>query len=313
MEERLQKLLAQAGFGSRRACEEFVEQGRVSVNGRVAQLGDKADPVRDEIVFDGQRLPRREKLTYVLLNKPQGVLSSLESQGGFPTVRDLVSVPGRLYPVGRLDLNSEGLILLTNDGELTEHLSHPRHETEKEYRVLVRGTPDQKQLETWRRGVMLPDERRDGALRRTAPAQVTREKETEAGTWLRIIMHEGRKHEIRDTGSALGLPVLRLTRIRLGPLVLGNLKPGEWRVLTPPEVGKLRAWAARGPLPDDPAVPKPNRPTAKTAKPAGATPAPVEKRGPVKRSPAPKATSRSAKPTAAPSGPKRPMSKKPQK
>jgi 23S rRNA pseudouridine2605 synthase len=152
-------------------------------------------------------------------------------------VRDLVPLEGRLYPVGRLDVDSEGLILLTNDGDLTDHLTHPRYESEKEYRVLVKGDPDAERLAAWRRGVVLEGER-------TAPAQVMREERVAAGTWLRVTMHEGRKHQIRDIGRLLGLPVQRLIRVRMGGLVLGALPSGQWRQLKPDEVQKLRAPAA---------------------------------------------------------------------
>jgi 23S rRNA pseudouridine2605 synthase len=235
MEERLQKILARAGFGSRRACEEFITQGRVRVNGRAAQLGEKADPATDEITLDGEPLAAPERLLYVALHKPRGVVSSLAPQGERQTVRDLVPLKERLYPVGRLDVDSEGLILLTNDGDLTDRLTHPRYESEKEYRVLVKSDPDDARLEAWRRGVVLPE-----GGRRTAPAKVKREERTEAGTWLRVTMHEGRKHEIRDIGAALGMPVLRLIRVRLATLTLGDLKSGQWRVLKDWEVKRLR-------------------------------------------------------------------------
>ncbi len=232
MEERLQKILARAGFGSRRACEAFITQGRVRVNGQVAELGQKADPARDEISLDGEALASSETLTYVALYKPRGVVSSLAPQGDRQTVRNLIPLEGRLYPVGRLDVDSEGLILLTNDGDLTDRLTHPRYKAEKEYRVLVRGTPDETRLEVWRRGVVLEGQR-------TAPAQVERGDRIEAGTWLRVIMHEGRKHEIRDIGLALGMPVQRLIRVRMGTLKLGDLRPGQWRKLEDWEVKRL--------------------------------------------------------------------------
>lgn len=233
MEERLQKILARAGFGSRRACEEFITRGRVRVNGRLAQLGGKADPAADEITLDGEPISSPERLIYVALHKPRGVVSSLAPQGDRQTVRDLVALKERLYPVGRLDVDSEGLVLLTNDGELTDRLTHPRYESEKEYRALVKGNPDEERLEAWRRGVVVEG-------KRTAPAKVRREARTEAGTWLRVVMHEGRKHEIRNIGAALGLPVLRLIRVRLGTLELGDLRPGEWRELKGWEVKRLR-------------------------------------------------------------------------
>jgi 23S rRNA pseudouridine2605 synthase len=234
MEERVQKLLAQAGLGSRRACEEYILQGRVRVNGLVAVLGQKADPAQDEITLDGELLTKPERLTYLLLYKPRGVVSSLEAQGDRKTVRDLAPTEARLYPVGRLDMDSEGLILLTNDGELTNKLTHPRYETEKEYRVLVADEPDEKQLNIWRHGVML-------AGKRTAPAQVEREAHTGEGVWLKVVMHEGRKHEIRDIAKTLGLWVRKLIRVRLGTLKIGSLHPGQWRALEPKEIQQLKA------------------------------------------------------------------------
>ncbi len=236
MEERLQKLLAQAGHGSRRACEALIVEGRVLVNGQTATLGQKADPRRDRITLDGEPLARSQKLTYIVLHKPRGVVSSSEPQGDRQTVLDLVPARVRLYPVGRLDLDSEGLVLLTNDGALTLQLTHPRYGVEKEYRVLVKGDPDDKRLDVWRRGVMI-----DG--KRTRPAQVRRESTTNAGTWLRVIMREGRKHEIRDIGATLGMPVARLIRLRIGEIHLGRLRPGEWRELTPAESARLAAAA----------------------------------------------------------------------
>lgn len=245
MEERLQKLLAQAGHGSRRACEALIEQGRVQVNGRRAILGQKADPARDTITLDGEPLAKPEKATYILLHKPRGVVSSREPQGDRQTVIDLVPVAARLYPVGRLDLDSEGLVLLTNDGELANTLTHPRYNVEKEYRVLVRGEPEAEQLQAWRRGLVLED-RETGARVRTRPADVAREAAARGGTWLRVVMREGRKHEIRNIGATLGLPVERLMRVRLGTLTLGGLRPGEWRELTKKEIGDLKKVAQTG-------------------------------------------------------------------
>jgi 23S rRNA pseudouridine2605 synthase len=264
MEERLQKILAQAGVGSRRTCETYIADGRVTVNGRRAQLGQKADPARDRIEFDGDPLSQSQALVYVMLHKPRGVVSSLAAQGDRKTVRDLVPLAERLYPVGRLDVDSEGLILLTNDGALTERLTHPRYEVEKEYRVLVasRGAVDEEQLAAWRRGVTLEG-------KRTAPAHVTREKHGAGVAWLRVIMHEGRKHEIRDIAQTLGMPVMRLVRVRLGSLRLGNLKPGAWRGLTPDEVRGLRETSsARTPSARSPKArtPKARRPDGRAAR-----------------------------------------------
>jgi pseudouridine synthase len=235
MEERLQKILAQAGYGSRRSCEALIVQGRVRVNGQRAQLGQKADPARDKVTVDGEPAAA-QSLTYILLHKPRGVVSSLEPQGDRQTVIDLVPAKVRLYPVGRLDLDSEGLILLTNDGELANRLTHPRYGVEKEYRVLVKGDPDEERLSAWRRGILLEG-------KRTLPAKVARERRAHDQTWLRVVMREGRKHEIRDIGLTLGMPVERLIRVRLGGLELGELRSGQWRALTRKEVESLRRGA----------------------------------------------------------------------
>lgn len=233
MRERVQKVMARAGLGSRRACEALIQAGRVTVNGRTPELGATVDPLQDEIRVDGERLARAESPVYVALYKPVGVISTLRAQDGRPTVRELVPLAERLYPVGRLDADSEGLVLLTNDGELANRLTHPRYEHEKEYRVLLNRSPDEAQLSAWRHGVVLED----GA--RTLPAAVQREAGGADTAWVRIVMHEGRKRQIRETALALGLRVRRLVRVRLGTLRLGDLKPGEWRRLTAAEVDHL--------------------------------------------------------------------------
>ena len=234
--ERLQKILAAAGFGSRRACEALIAAGRVRVNGKVAKVGDKADLAVDKVALDGEPIAA-EKLTYVALHKPRGAVSSLRAQSDRDTVRDLVPIPGRLYPVGRLDAMSEGLILLTNDGDLTNRLTHPRYGHDKEYRVLVHGQPNPQVLQIWRRGVVIKGE--EGNSERTAPADVEVDSSEGDNIWLRVIMREGKKHQIRRTGEALGLRVVRIVRVRMGTLRLGNLKPGEWRHLTASEVRSL--------------------------------------------------------------------------
>ena len=234
MEERLQKLMAQAGLGSRRACEELIASGRVVVNGKRAELGQKADPAIDRILVDGVPLKAPEVHQYVALYKPRNVLTTVEAPDPRPTVRDLVPLPGTLYPVGRLDVDSEGLVLLTNDGDLANRLTHPRYEHEKEYKVLVARRPDETQLETWRRGVVLEDGHR------TLPAEVIFLSTFGQGAWLKVILREGRKRQIREVGSMIGLPVVRIIRVRIGTLHLGNLKPGDWRKLTPSEISELR-------------------------------------------------------------------------
>jgi len=234
MEERLQKILAQAGIGSRRACEDLIRAGRVSVNGQIASLGSKANPQKDKIILDGNPVVDSEPLAYVAVYKPRGVISAASSPDIRQTVRSLVPIEGRLYPVGRLDVDSEGLILLTNDGELTNQLTHARYGHEKEYRVLVARIPDQEQLKIWKQGVVLEDGYH------TKPADVHLESTFGKGAWLRVILHEGRKRQIRETGHATGLPVVRIIRIRIGSLLLGNLKPGQWRHLQPAEVAALK-------------------------------------------------------------------------
>ncbi len=235
MEDRLQKILARAGFGSRRACEELIRQKRVTVNGQIAQLGQRADPDHDRIALDGNLVRIKGHYTYIALHKPRGVLSDEgDGSGRIPTVHDLVSVPDRLFPVGRLDLRSEGLILLTDDGDLTYRLTHPRFGHEKEYQTLVEGKPDEATLSKWRRGVFLEG-------KRTAPAQVNVIEQDEDCTWLRIVLQEGRKRQIRRVAAMLGHPARRIIRVRIGPLRLGNLRPKQWRALTNVEVRALRS------------------------------------------------------------------------
>lgn len=231
-QERVQKILAAAGFGSRRTCEKFIAAGRVRVNGKVIKVGDKADLEKDTITIDGQTV-RGQRLQYFILNKPRGVVSSLNAQGERKTVRDLIPAAGRLYPVGRLDLDSEGLVLMTNDGDLANLLTHPRYGHEKEYEVHIDGYPKEEQLKSWRRGVVL-----DGEW--TSSAKVKVFKKGASGTWLRVTMREGRKHQIRRTADALGLWVKRLIRVRIGPLRMRDLKIGEWRELRSEEVTELK-------------------------------------------------------------------------
>ena len=231
--ERLQKVLAHAGVASRRKSEELIQQGRVSVNGRiVTKLGTKVDPRHDEIRVDGQPIQSGARHIYVMLNKPRGVLSTMEDPRGRRSLGDLIATPVRVYPVGRLDASSEGLILLTDDGELANLLTHPRYEHEKEYRVLVNGRPSKKTLDAWRRGVLL-----DESL--TAPARVDVVQTEKDSTLLRVVMREGRKRQIRRVASLLGHPARGLLRVRLGPLHLGTLESGQWRYLTSKEINQL--------------------------------------------------------------------------
>ncbi|HJS17596.1 MAG TPA: pseudouridine synthase [Anaerolineales bacterium] len=239
-EERLQKILAQAGYGSRRACEDFISAGRVRVNGQLAHLGQKADPLQDKITVDGKPMAAAEQLTYIAVYKPRNVLSTVERERGDDRqiVRDLIDIPEHVYPVGRLDFESEGLVLMTNDGDLTHQLTHPRYEHQKEYKVLLAKRPDNEQLEAWRRGVILEDGYK------TAPVNVRYETAQGKGAWVRVIMGEGRKRQIRETCGQLGLPVVRILRVRIGTLRLDNLKARQWRYLTMKEVEELKRPAS---------------------------------------------------------------------
>jgi 23S rRNA pseudouridine2605 synthase len=241
--ERLQKVLAHAGVASRRASETLIEQGRVSVNGQVVTVpGFKVDPEQDAILVDGQPLPRpMGKLVYIMVNKPWNVLSTTSDDRGRPTVLDLVDIPERVYPVGRLDLKSEGLILLTNDGDLAQKLTHPAHNVEKEYHVLIQGKPSTQTLQRWRQGGI------EIEGKPVVEAVVERLKTERDDVWLKIILIEGRKRQIRHVAKALGHPVKYLQRVRFGPLKLGHLKPGKWRHLNPTEVQRLKSAAAHGP------------------------------------------------------------------
>jgi 23S rRNA pseudouridine2605 synthase len=236
--ERLQKVLARHGVGSRRACEELISAGRVAVNGEVADLGRRVDPSLDRVTVDGTPIGVRPGLVYYLLNKPAGVVSTASDPQGRPTVMDLVPDQTRVHPVGRLDADTEGLLLLTNDGELTFHLTHPRFGVEKEYLVVVEGAPKRGILRHLREGVLLDD----GP---TAPARVA----LVAPNALRITVHEGRNRQVRRMCEAVGHPVRRLVRTRIGPLRVGGLAPGEWRQLAPHEVWALRQaapWRSEG-------------------------------------------------------------------
>jgi 23S rRNA pseudouridine2605 synthase len=237
-EDRLQKIMARAGIASRRACEEIIVQKRVTVNGELATLGMKADPQRDDIRVDGARLHLPDSYDYIMLNKPRDVISDEDVGGNWPAARELIPLGGYLYPVGRLDIKSEGLMLFTNDGDLAHRLTHPRYEHPKTYHVLVEGTPSEKTLDVWRRGLVL-----DG--QRTAPAEARVMRKTRDGALLEVTLREGRKRQIRRVAAALGHPVMTLQRVALGPLQLGDLAPGAWRRLTDEEVAALRAIRAQ--------------------------------------------------------------------
>jgi 23S rRNA pseudouridine2605 synthase len=267
MAERLQKLLARAGLGSRRSSEALIAAGRVRVNGRVAKLGDRAEPGTDRIEVDGKPVSF-EKRVYVKLNKPKGVISSTEDelQQGRKTVRDLVAIPGHLYPVGRLDKQSEGLMILTNDGQLAHRLTHPRFGHEKRYRVAVAGSPPATVLDQWRNGVILED----GP---TAPVTIQVLNQQRDHTLLLVTMREGRKRQIRRIAAQLGYPVTSLVRQEIGPIQLGDLKPGQWRHLTPEEVQALKKALdqRRPPAASRPSI-SPKRPSNQSRKKGAKTP-----------------------------------------
>ncbi|HSC27435.1 MAG TPA: pseudouridine synthase [Vicinamibacterales bacterium] len=243
--DRLQKILSAAGIASRRAAEQYIRQGRVSVNGvTVAKPGTRADPDRDDIRVDGRPLKVPGPRLYLLMNKPRGYITSRADPERRPTVVDLLHRAGihdYVYPVGRLDYDSEGLLLLTSDGELAARLTHPRHEVEREYHVQVRGVPDRRALERLERGVPI-----DG--RRTAPARARVRKTFKgargAQAVLSLVIHEGRKRQVRRMCEAIGHPVVRLRRVRIGPISDDRLEPGEFRALTKREILALKRAAS---------------------------------------------------------------------
>jgi 23S rRNA pseudouridine2605 synthase len=235
---RLQKVLAERGYGSRRACEELIAAGRVTVNGAVAVLGRRIDMDTDVVEVDGHLVPVRSGLVHYLLNKPAGVVSTAADPQGRPTVVGLVPAEPRVYPVGRLDADTEGLLVLTNDGELAHRLTHPSYGVEKEYLAHVEGVPSARALRMLRTGVDLDDGR-------TAPAQVS---QPQPGV-LRVTIHEGRNRQVRRMAAAVGHPVVRLVRVRIGPISDRTLRPGQWRPLTAAEVRALAEAVGAAPAP----------------------------------------------------------------
>jgi len=244
MEERLQKLIAAAGLASRRHAEEMIAAGEVTVNGKlVTEPGTKADPARDHIKVRGRLinplLEAREKV-YVLLNKPRGYLASLSDPEERPLVTELVPPSlGRLHPVGRLDFNTEGLLILTNDGDLTNFITAARNGVAKVYEVKVKGVPPEEAIERLRRGIRLDD----GV--HTAPAQITPAGETGTNAWFQVVLHEGRNQQIRRMFDQIGHSVLKLRRVRIGDLRDERLPIGKWRLLNPAEVARFKPKAAK--------------------------------------------------------------------
>lgn len=236
--ERVQKILAKAGIASRREAEKIILEGRVTVNGKVIQLGAKADPEKDHIKVDGKRIPRPEPKITLVLNKPRGYLSTVKDPKGRPTVMDLLGkVKWRLYPLGRLDFDAEGLLLLTNDGEIAYHLSHPKFLIPRTYWVKVQGVPGEKKLDLLKKGIRLED-----GLAKAQSVQILREREK--NSWIQITVTEGRTHLVKRLFAAIGHPVLKLKRVEYGPIRLGNLPVGHFRFLTPEEVDHLKRLKA---------------------------------------------------------------------
>lgn len=242
---RVQKIIAEAGLASRREAEDWIREGRVRVNGQVIRLGDRADPDRDSVRVDGKRIrPRTGSKSYILLNKPKGYVTTVDDPEGRHTVLDLLppAERGRVKPVGRLDVQTEGLLLLTDDGELARLVTHPSTGCPKEYRVKVSGVPAEGQLERLRRGIPL-----DG--RATRPAKIERISTTarggEGNSWFRVILQEGRTRQIRRMFEMVGHPVSKLKRVAIGPIRDDRLPIGAWRPLSPAEVERLRATGPR--------------------------------------------------------------------
>lgn len=247
MQERLQKILSAAGIASRRAAEAFIREGRVTVNGEtVTELGSKADPDSDDIRVDGRRVKVASRRRYILLYKPRGYITSRSDPQRRPTVIDLLAKGGvrdYVYPVGRLDYESEGLLLLTSDGDLAAKLTHPSHGVAREYEARVRGVPDRHAIERLRKGVML-----DG--RPTAPAEVELRKVADSAAGgeqalLSLTIHEGRNRQVRRMCEAVGHPVVRLRRVRIGPITDPHIRPGEFRDLSSKEIAALKRAAEK--------------------------------------------------------------------
>jgi 23S rRNA pseudouridine2605 synthase len=231
MLERLQKVLAKAGVASRRRAEELIRQGKVRVDGKVVtEMGTKVDSETQNIECDGVALVSREEKVYILLNKPTGYLSTVDDPQGRPIVTDLLkNIAERVYPVGRLDLNTEGALLLTNDGEMAQKILHPSHEVNKTYVAKVKGVPGKKKLDALSKGIELEG-------RKTWPASIKVLKTLAQSTVIQIVIHEGRKRQVRKMFEAIGHPVLALKRTAYGQLQLGGLGPGKYRFLTPRDI-----------------------------------------------------------------------------
>ncbi len=239
MEERLQKIIAKAGIASRRKAEELIEEGRVFVNGKKAKLGDKADPERDVIKVDGEVIKPLKKKVYILLYKPLGYVTTKSDEKHRPTVMDLLQREEKkaLFPVGRLDINTEGLLIITNDGEFANLITNPKTKVEKTYLVKVRGIPSKRAIERLLSGVIV-EERKLSAKKITLLGHKN-------NAWLKVVLTEGKKNQIRRMFEKVGHPVVKLKRIKIGDIEIGDLKPGEYRRLTPQEVERLKSLASK--------------------------------------------------------------------
>jgi len=234
MEQRLQKIIAEMGIASRRKAEDLIAEGRVVVNGKAAVIGMKADPLKDHIKVDGKLLLRVEKKVYYILNKPRGVVTSLNDPQGRPTVKDFLGrIRERVFPLGRLDYDSEGMLILTNDGEFAQAILHPSKKIPKTYLVKIKGVLEEEEIEKLRSGIRL-----DRGM--TAPAKVKRLRKTEQNSWIEMTIHEGKKRQIRRMLERVGHPVMRLLRVRIAGLEMGELQPGAYRRISPDELDMIK-------------------------------------------------------------------------
>lgn len=235
MKIRLQKYMAQCGVASRRKCEEMIKSGQVTINGEVVRdMGVKIDPSHDRVFVNGKRISLEENYVYIMLNKPRGYITTVKDQYNRPIVMDLVKdISERIYPIGRLDYESEGLLLLTNDGNIAFHLTHPRHQIDKEYVVRVEGCPSSEDIDKLRNGIDI-----GGFI--TSPAQVDLIRKNKQTSLIRITIKEGKNRQVRRMFDAIGHPVIYLKRIRIGNIKLGNLELGKWRHLTNRELEALK-------------------------------------------------------------------------
>lgn len=285
-EERLQKIIARAGFASRREAEELIRAGKVTINGQVVtELGTKADGARDHVKVEGKLITRPEEKRYILLNKPKEIMTTLDDPKHRKTVLDLVrGVKERIYPVGRLDYHSEGLILLTNDGDLAFKIAHPSQGSVKTYNVKVRGIPSEKLLEKLARGITI-----DG--RRTRPCEIDRLRTTgrsddEGNSWFEVRLREGRTQQIRKMFGAVGHPVSKLKRVAIGPLSDNKLPAGQWRELTKAEVSMLYRTGEKTPVKQRIPAKRPQTSIKKTPS-AAPKKRPTRSKAPVKKGAAP--------------------------